>query len=265
MQISSENYYSKEAAQIYMGASQFKDFAGSLGKQGCEAAALAKLKGDWVEEPSTAMLVGSYVDSHFEGTLSLFKAQNPQLFTKTGDLKAEFRKAEEIINVLEQDELFMAYMAGEKQVIMTGEIDGVPFKIKMDSYLTYKAIVDMKIVASITKKEWVKDFGKMNFIEYWGYDIQGAIYQEVVRQNISQTLPFYIAAGTKEKVPNKEVIWIDDNRLSEALGFVRLSLPRITALKRGEAEPTRCGRCDYCRATKKLIKPIHFSELEEDI
>ena len=265
MILSNENYFSREATEHYLGASQFKDFAGSLGKQGCEAAALAKIRGTWVEEPSTAMLVGSYVDSHFEGTLNLFKAQNPSLFTKSGDLKAEFRKAEEIINMLEQDEFFMAYMAGQKQVIMTGEIEGQPFKIKIDSYLEGRAITDLKIMASITKREWVKDFGKMNFIEYWGYDIQGAIYQEIVRQNTSQTLPFFIAAGTKEKVPNKEVIWIDDNRLSEALGYVKMNLPRIAAIKKGETDPTRCGHCDYCRATKRLTKAIHFSEIEEDI
>ena len=66
-------------------------------------------------EKTTALLVGSYVDSHFEGTLDLFKAQNPEIFTKKGELKAEYRKAEEIINRIERDPLFMMFMSGEKQ------------------------------------------------------------------------------------------------------------------------------------------------------
>ena len=72
-------------------------------------------------------MVGSYVDSNFEGTLDIFKAQHPEIFMKSGELKADYRKAEEIINRIEQDKLFMEYMAGEKQTIITAEIDGSAF------------------------------------------------------------------------------------------------------------------------------------------
>ena len=39
----------------------------------------------------------------------------------------------QIINRVEQDALFMEYMSGEKQVIMTGTVAGVEVKIKVDS------------------------------------------------------------------------------------------------------------------------------------
>ena len=109
--------------------------------------------------------------------------------TESGDIyKVEIlkRNTEKLMTsskVAENDELFMQFMSGEKQVIMTGEIAGVPFKVKHDSYLKGKAIVMEKVMAAIGKFEWVKDVGKVNFVEYWGYDIQGAIYQEVERQN----------------------------------------------------------------------------------
>ena len=41
----------------------------------------------------------------------------------------------------------MEYMSGEKQVIMTGEIEGVPVKIKIDSYHPNKMIVDLKVMS----------------------------------------------------------------------------------------------------------------------
>lgn len=263
--LTTENYFSPEKNWKYCGSSQYKDFFGSTGKHGCEAMAMAKLKGEWESEKTTALLVGSYVDAYFEGSLDLFKAQNPEIFTKAGTLKAEFKKAEEIIQVAEQDEVFMQFMSGEKQVSMKGEIAGVPFKIRIDSYLAGKAIVDLKTMASIRKFEWVKDIGKVNFVEYWGYDIQGAIYQEIERQNSGEKLPFFIAALSKEKVTDKEVIWLPDNMLSDRLKEIESNMPRLKALKAGEVEPVRCENCDYCTATRKLTGPINVYDLEERI
>ena len=81
------------------------------------------------------MLVGSYVDAHFEGSLDVFQAQHPELFKRDGTLKAEFSRANDIINRMEADELYSLLMSGRKQVIRTGEIAGVPFKVKIDSLL----------------------------------------------------------------------------------------------------------------------------------
>lgn len=73
---------------------------------------------------------------------------------------------------------------------MTGELFGAKWKIKMDSYIPGVAIVDLKVMASITDLKWVKDIGYLDFVRYWGYDIQGAVYQEIVRQNTGEKLPF---------------------------------------------------------------------------
>lgn len=265
MVLTAENYYSAEANREYMSASQYKDFAGTFGRPACEFCAMEKLNGRWEQKKTTAMMVGSYVDSYFEGTLDQFRRENPDIFTKSGELKANFRKAEEIIRRIERDDLFMKYMSGRKQVIMTGELFGTKWKIKMDSYLDGIAITDLKVMASITKLEWVRDIGYLDFVRYWGYDIQGAVYQEIVRQNTGETLPFYIAAATKEEEPNIEIIGVTNNFLQEALSTVERHMPRILRVKNGEEAPDRCEMCDCCRSTKVLKAPISILDLTAGI
>ena len=72
MQLTEENYYSDIANYEYMSVSQFKDFNGTYGRVACEEAALAKLKGEYAQASSTALMVGSYVDRYFEGTLVIY-------------------------------------------------------------------------------------------------------------------------------------------------------------------------------------------------
>ena len=263
MILTAENYFSKEAEKEYLSVSQYKKFAGCLGKLGCEAKAMAEIRGEWEEKKSTALLVGSYVDSHFEGTLDLFRAQHPEIFTKQGTLKAEYRRAEEVINRIERDEYFMLHMAGEKQVIMTGEIAGANFKIKMDSYFPGKLIVDLKCMESLGKSFYSADFGKMDFVRNWGYDIQGAVYQEIVRQNTGEKLPFKIAAASKEEFPDIDIIQVEQSLMDEALEEVKKNIPNILALKNGEYDPVRCEKrdCNYCKHTKVLTHSIWSSEL----
>lgn len=265
MQLTSENYYSQEANREYMSVSQFKDFAGTYGKMQCEFAAMEKLEGRWEDEKTTALMVGSYVDAYFEGTLERFKEENQSLFKRDGNLKAEYVKAEEIIARIERDEYFMKYMSGQKQVIMTGELFGTKWKIKIDSYIPDVAIVDLKVMSSITELKWVKDIGYLDFVRYWGYDIQGAIYQEIVRQNTGKKLPFYIAGTTKEREPDIRIIHVTDNYLTEALHLVEANMPRILRVKHGEAEPDRYELCDCCRHNRVLTRPISITDLTAGI
>lgn len=111
--LTNENYYDQESDMRYMSVHQYLSFIGSLGIPGCEAQAMAKLNGEYSEEITTSLLVGSYVDSYFEGTLDKFKKEHPEcfatsldyamplnemreqygfMFTRTGKLKAEWTK-----------------------------------------------------------------------------------------------------------------------------------------------------------------------------
>lgn len=256
-QLISETYFSTEANQKYMSNSQFKSF------RECEEKALAELSGEYERPVTTSLLVGSYVDAYFEGTLDVFKGKHPEIFKRDGSLKADYSKAEYIIERVERDEKFMKYMSGEKQVIMTGGIEGVPFKIKIDSYHKDKAIVDLKIVKdfkSIYDKELHK---RVPFAELWGYDIQGAIYQEIVRQNTGKKLPFYIAAATKETEPDIALMSIPQERLDECLSLVKALAPRYQAIKQGKESPVRCQKCDWCKKTKVITEIIDYRDLED--
>lgn len=265
MRLTEDNYYSKEANLEYMSVSQFKDFVGTYGKRACEFEAMEKLFGRWNPPPTTPLLVGSYVDSYVEGTLDSFMERHPEVFTREGELKAPFRKAEEIIARIERDKYFMKYLSGKKQVIMTANIFGCDWKIKMDSYLPGVAIVDLKVMASITDNKWVKDIGYLDFVRYWGYDIQGAVYQKVVELNTGKKLPFYIAAATKENEPDIRIIHITQNYLDEALAFVEANIKRVLEVKNGEALPDRCDACDCCKHNRVLKAPISILDLVQGI
>lgn len=259
--LSADNYYSTEANLAYMSVSQFKDFTGTYGQPGCEAHALAKIKGEWEDEMTTALLVGSFVDAFWEGTLDKFKLEHPDIFTQKGELKTPYKQAEAIISRTLNDKKFCQYMSGEKQKIMTAKLFGAPWKIKIDSYHENVCIVDLKVMQSIYDHKWVKDIGYVEFIRYWGYDIQGAVYQEVVYQNTGKRLPFYIAAVTKSDHPQIRIIQIPQIWLDDALTAVEYNLPRILAIKRGEIMPDRCEQCDYCNDSYVIDKPIMATDL----
>ena len=145
MTLTNENYYSLEANNAYMSVSQLKSF------MKCEAAAMAELRGEYTRPTTTALLVGSFVDAWFEGDTSFraFQQEHPEIFKRDGSLKADYVQAARIIQRVGEDKLFMEYMSGEKQVIRTGEVYGVPFKIKMDSYFPGDKIVDLKCMRTM--------------------------------------------------------------------------------------------------------------------
>lgn len=262
MAVNKANYFSQSNNLKYMGSSQFKSF------MSCEARTLAEIKGEWERPTSTALLVGSYVDNYFEGTLDAFKAEHPEIFnSRTGELKADYKQADTIIKVIETDPLMMKYMSGRKQVIKTGTIAGVPFKIKMDVYHKGKAIVDEKIMADFDPKYSPSHGRKVNFAEFWGYDIQAAIYQEIERQHSksNENLPFFLVAATKQDIPDKAVIRMPQPLIDNQLEVVKAYAPRFNDIKKGIIPPTRCESCAYCRATKMLDRVQDLIEFDEDI
>jgi phosphoribosylformylglycinamidine (FGAM) synthase PurS component len=92
----------------------------------------------------------------------------------------------------------------------------------------------------------------MNFLAEWGYYIQGAVYQKVVEINTGKKLPFYIAAVSKEKVPDIQLIACEQSLLNEALLEVESNIHRIVELKSGMIQPNRCEHCEYCKNTRVL-------------
>ena len=241
MEVNDSNYYSDEINDAYFSVSQYKQFLR------CEAQAMAHYK----YPKSEALMVGSYVDAYYEGTLDKFKENNPDIFLKNGGLKAPYRQAEKIIERCEADEMFTKFMSGEKQVIKTGEIEGIPFRIKMDSYHPGEMIVDLKVM---------KSFRPINGIpvpEYWNYTLQAAVYQYIEGNN----LPFYLAMVTKDDIPDIAIVEIHQEDMDIELDNLRKRIRHFQDVKEGKVEAERCGVCNYCKETKKLTAPIFPEEL----
>ena len=271
--LNNENYYSKEADEKYMSVHQFLNFVSYMGVRGCEAKAVAMLNGDFEEKSTDAMLIGSYVDSYFEGTIDNFRQEHPELFKKDGTLYAKYDIAEKCIERIKEDEFFMQMLGfeknvdgeyvsfGEKQRIMTGYYGGCEWKIKMDSYIPDVCIVDLKTSSNIHKAWNVDDYGRVSFVEYWAYTLQLALYQKIVEINTGKKLPCYIAVVTKEEYPEIEVIGIDQMTLDHALNFIEMNIASVLMVKTGEVEPIECGKCNYCKLKKKLTKAIAMADL----
>lgn len=255
MTLTSSNYYTPEANREYWSVSLFKAF------DKCEASGLAQVRGQYERELTDSLLIGSYVDAYFSYELDKFiKVHGDKMFKKNGELYAKFEHASEIIDKVEEQPLMMEYLKGDKQVIMTADLFDVPWKIKMDVF-NGERIVDLKCVKDF-EPIYKDGSGKVSWIEYWGYDIQGAIYQKVVEQNTGKKLPFYIVAVTKEKIPDVAVIEIPQHVLDTALKIVEAKIDRFDLVKMGEIEPERCGKCEYCKTTKVLTAPSVFEPEE---
>jgi hypothetical protein len=257
MNLTKDNYYSQEADKHYFSASQVKSF------MSCEAQALAHINGEITTEPTDSMLRGSYLDSMLEGTQEAFEEEYKERLykkTKPHDLYASFAGIPKIYDFLQKDPFFMDYLEGDKQSIFTGEIAGVPFKAKLD-VLNDERIVDLKTTANFGS-QWNDSTKKYeNFAEFWRYDIQGAIYQELVYQTTGKRLPFYLAVVTTENVPDHEILHIPQNELYEALEEVEESVPALALIKSGQGAPKHCGVCDYCKLRKKLINTRYWREI----
>lgn len=271
MEISEQNYYSAEMNMKYCSASQYLDFIGRPSIPGCEARAMATLRGNYQQEISKAMLIGSILDALWEGaTTEELVDRFPDCVSSRGatkgQIKSEYIQAIQLFERSAKDEMFRKYMSGEHQTIMIGEIEGLPFKIKMDSFHPGAAIVDLKTTQDShpSHRYYDKMTGdRLPFFLWWGYQTQLSIYREVVRQNTGDILPCFIAAIDKKPHPRPEIIQLDDALLDEALEAVKQNCQKIIMLKNGEIDPIRCDSddCDYCRDTY-ICKGITSSEFE---
>lgn len=256
--LTQENYYDRTDL---FSVSQVKSF------MDCEERALAEIDGRYARPHSDALTLGSYIDVRLTGTdaeVDAFREGHPEMFSSRGptkgQLKAEYRSADEMVARIWQDSdaggLFARFLEGDRQRIVTGEINGHAFKGKLDVLNLDKGFIcDLKTVKSI-RETWWRDGGKWDFIHYWRYDLQGAVYQELVYQQTGRRLPFYIAAVSKETPSDIGVYQVTQDELDAALGQIPAEwLDRIERIKNGEERPTRCGKCDWCRGTKVVTQP----------
>ena len=130
--LTAENYHSVEANKSYWSVSMYKAF------DKCEASGLAQVRGQYERPETDALLIGSYVDAYFTGDLDEFVGNHADsMFKKNGELYAKYEHANKVINAVECQPLMMEFLEGDKQVIKTAELFGVPWKIKMPLLRSY--------------------------------------------------------------------------------------------------------------------------------
>ena len=145
-----------------------------------------------------------------------FVAENGEkLLAKTGknkgNLKADFVIGDKMIESLKNDNGFANLYHGfpdddvQKEMIVFGEIEGVPVKGKLDSVnLSRGYFVDLKTMKSIYAEEWNAELRKrvpaaVNNILGFGYHGQLGLYRELLQNMTGQEFRPYIVAVSKEE------------------------------------------------------------------
>ncbi|HFU3844402.1 TPA: PD-(D/E)XK nuclease-like domain-containing protein [Streptococcus suis] len=270
--LTQDNYYEDKD---YLSVSRFKQYLE------CEAKALALDTGKWVDDrDQKPLLFGNYVHSYFESAEAhqkFLEEHRSDLFSsrKPYGLLADYKLADKVIATLEADELFNNLYHGrkgdqvEKEMIVIGTIAGVPFKGKIDSINhTRGYIVDLKTMKTIYGEEWSQELKRKvpgaiaNIINYH-YHVQTAVYQELLKQMTGCSYRPLIVAVSKENEPDKEILSLDEEMLSEGLEYVSERVGHVWDVVIGKVGPTKCGKCDYCRSKKKLNRIVSIRELLE--
>lgn len=274
--LTQENYYEDKT---YLTNSRLKRY------QQCQAKALAVDTGEWVEDrDETPLLLGNYVHSYFESQEAheQFLTENgDKLLAKTGknkgNLKADFAVGDKMIGSLKNDDGFANLYDGfpdddvKKEMIVFGEIEGVPVKGKLDSVNVSRGyFVDLKTMKSIYSEEWNAELRKrvpavVNNVLGFGYHGQLALYRELLKQMTGREFRPYIVAVSKENVPDKDILKIDEEWLDEGLNKLKTDIVEVWAVIQGRQEPKKCGHCDYCRSKKKLDAVVSLNELIEGV
>ena len=255
MQLNEMNYFSHEADVAFFSASQIKSF------KKCEARTMAELNGQYAREMSQALMVGQYVDAALTGDLDEWCGCHPEIKKRDGTLKAEFMQASEMVGRANRDPLFMDYMEGDHQTILTAKLFVVPFKAKFD-VLGADRIVDLKTVRDFSPV-YLPGQGRVDFATALDWPLQMAIYQKIYEEVEGILLPCYLAVITKENPPDIRIVQIEQERMDAEIAWLEHVLPRYEAIKSGAIDPERCETCAWCRQSRVLMGPELLGDMEE--
>lgn len=240
MNLNLDNYYSVEANKEYMSVSQFKNF------KLCEAKAMYDLENDFQEEKQS-FLEGQLFEALVAGDKDLFMAKHSEeIISKTGKTagqpKANFKKIFNAAEKFNQQDFFKNIINKcEKQVILTGEIEGVKVKCALDLFdKDTNSIYDIKCMSNFDD-QWNKSEKKyIPWYYNWGYVLQLAVYREIVRQNFGEPKEIGLIAATKEEIPDIQALSFDSSLLDLELEQFKNDIERYDDIKRGIKTPLAC-------------------------
>lgn len=251
LKLTHDNYFSHEADKRYMSFSQFKAF------ERCEYAALFAPK-----EEKVYFLEGHFFEAVLDGAGTDYIEAHPQMLTTRKELRENFKRvAEGAYRVMKQPVFAEIFNKCEKQVILTGEIAGVPFKGCIDLF-DKEALdtFDTKCVKSFDKVWSPVDYMKLDWFLAYGYHYQAAIYRELIRQNFGANGMQHLIAATKEAHPDIGFWQFQDNILDDTMTIIEHYAPIYAEIKAGKREPHRCNECDFCKDTRSILAPELIEE-----
>lgn len=275
MKLDTRNYHSPEANMAFWSNSQFKEFAS------CPARAVAGLLGTYHKKRTKALCFGSLLDRCLtcdQATLDEFM-HGPEMVTDDGDnilydKKGQLRDNADVrayLAVRERAEKEPMLSTGMKtwpsQVIFTGTIAGLPWKVMYDWFIEAKGgtVIDLKFMCDLAD-DWAKDLGGKNLKVPW-YDAAGyfrsmATYRHVAAQATGKTPVVALFAFTKQDPPDACSISFEaeecTDRFQREIEQIESRLPEFEKMKRGEIEAPGCDlpTCDFCRGKHTLDRVV---------
>lgn len=241
MILNKESYFSKEANMEYMSVSQFKNF------QLCEAKALNDLTYE-LEEKKDAFLEGHLFEELVAGDPKLFIAQHTtDLISSRGETKGQikknFKKVENAAESFNNQKFFRDIIDKcEKQVILTGEIEGIKVKCALDLFdRKTNSIYDIKCMSNFSEQWNSNERRYVPWYYAYGYILQLAVYREIVRQNFGEPKEICLIAATKEEIPDLSALSFNNCELLDLeMWNFKDKIKHFDNVKKGIEEPIHC-------------------------
>lgn len=237
-----ENYHSPEAKARWLSSSDVKK------AMRCEA---AWAFGGPEDEDKEAFLFGHL----FEALVTGERYDNPLLYSSrgptAGELKFEYRFAEDMARAVRRSPMLERLIDRcDKQVIMTGEIGGLPFRVMCDLMDTNGSIFDIKSARSFAPRY---DEDKASYRDWWAiwdYPVQLWIYREIARQNGIDAPRVGLIAASKQNADVQALVFSRET-MEAAEADARYAIDRIAAIRDGDL-PIKCEHCQWCIDHKEI-------------
>lgn len=291
--LSEEKYYTAESDLAFMSASLYKGLGSCAARtmarlrgEYTPEPSIAMTVGQLVEAELLGEDTQAVLDAHPEAfavklaetetTIPTVAASHPELVTKNGtwksgaltkarelmpeafecqvSLRSDYDIVAQCVEAVRAQPMLMEYLTGDHQTTVSGDIGGIQWKGKLDVFdRANKRIVDLKVMRDFQRRGQAG-----SFVESFAYDRQLAIYRELVRQQYGIECECFIVAVSKETPCNVELIEIPAWRCDEIIADLETNAARIEPVWHGKTPARGCGVCDYCRATKRITRPIEF-------
>ena len=223
----------------------------------CEEKALNDVEKE-SQEDKQCFLEGALFEALVAGDSKLFMAKHPELISSrgatAGQLKSNFAKVVKSAEKFNSQEFFRKIIDKcEKQVVLTGEINGVKVKCCLDLFdKETNSIYDIKCMKDF-KEQWSSEEKAYTPWYYtYGYVLQLAVYREIVRQNFGEPKQIGLLAATKEDTPDIQAVSFSSELLDLELEEFKMYVTKYDKIKKGLLNPDKCGCCEYCKSTKNI-------------